>query len=143
VTKVVTSAPHDDVLEFIRHNPRVVLATLRRDGSPQLSPVLATVDAASRVVISSRETAIKTANLRRNPHATLCCITERFFGEWHTVDGAVEIVSLPEAMDLLVDYYRRSVGEHPDWADYRAAMERDGRVLLRMTVERSGPTSMG
>jgi PPOX class probable F420-dependent enzyme len=104
---------------------------------------MATVDAASRVVISSRETAIKTANLRRNPHATLCCITERFFGEWHTVDGPVEIVSLPEAMEPLVDYYRRSSGEHPDWADYRAAMERDGRLLLRMTVERSGPTRQG
>lgn len=139
----MSSGAHDDVLEFIRHNPRVVLATMRRDGSPQLSPVIATVDAASSVVISSRETAIKTANLRRNPHATLCCITERFFGEWHTVDGPVEIVSLPEAMEPLVDYYRRSSGEHPDWADYRAAMERDGRVLLRMTVERSGPTRQG
>jgi len=139
----VSSGAHDDVLEFIRHNPRVVLATMRRDGSPQLSPVMATVDAASRVVISSRETAIKTANLRRDPHATLCCITERFFGEWHTVDGPVEIVSLPEAMEPLVDYYRRSSGEHPDWADYRAAMERDRRVLLRMTVERSGPTRQG
>jgi PPOX class probable F420-dependent enzyme len=139
----VSSGAHDDVLEFIRHNPRVVLATMRRDGSPQLSPVMATVDAASRVVISSRETAIKTANLRRHPHATLCCITERFFGEWHTVDGPVEIVSLPEAMEPLVDYYRRSSGEHPDWADYRAAMERDRRVLLRMTVERSGPTRQG
>jgi PPOX class probable F420-dependent enzyme len=139
----VSSGAHDNVLEFIRHNPRVVLATMRRDGSPQLSPVIATVDAASRVVISSRETAIKTANLRRNPHATLCCITERFFGEWHTVDGPVEIVSLPEAMEPLVDYYRRSSGEHPDWADYRAAMERDRRVLLRMTVERSGPTRQG
>ncbi len=139
----MSSGAHDDVLEFIRHNPRVVLATMRRDGSPQLSPVMATVDAASRVVISSRETAIKTANLRRNPHATLCCITERFFGEWHTVDGPVEIVSLPEAMEPLVDYYRRSSGEHPDWADYRAAMERDGRVLLRMTVARSGPTRQG
>jgi PPOX class probable F420-dependent enzyme len=139
----VSSGAHDEVLEFIRHNPRVVLATMRRDGSPQLSPVIATVDAASRVVISSLETAIKTANLRRNPHATLCCLTERFFGEWHTVDGAVEIVSLPDAMDPLVDYYRRSSGEHPDWADYRAAMKRDGRVLLRMTVERSGPTRQG
>jgi PPOX class probable F420-dependent enzyme len=139
----VSSGAHDDVLEFIRHNPRVVLATTRGDGSPQLSPVMATVDAASRVVISSRGTAIKTANLRRNPHATLCCITERFFGEWHTVDGPVEIVSLPEAMEPLVDYYRRISGEHPDWADYRAAMERDRRVLLRMTVERSGPTRQG
>ena len=84
-----------------------------------------------------------TQNLRRNPHASLCVINERFFGEWHTVDGTVEIVSLPEAMEPLLDYYRRSVGEHPDWDDYRAAMERERRVLLRLTVERSGPTKQG
>jgi PPOX class probable F420-dependent enzyme len=105
--------------------------------------VLAVVDAQSRVVISTRETAIKTVNLRRNPRASVCVMSERFFGEWHTVDGSVEIVSLPEAMEPLVDYYRRSVGEHPDWDDYRRAMERERRVLLRLTVERSGPTTEG
>jgi PPOX class probable F420-dependent enzyme len=139
----MTAGAHEDALEFIRHNGRAVLATRRRDGSPQLSPVLAVVDAQSRVVISTRETAIKTVNLRRNPHASVCVMSERFFGEWHTVDGSVEIVSLPEAMEPLVDYYRRSVGEHPDWDDYRRAMERERRVLLRLTVERSGPTTEG
>lgn len=139
----MTAGAHEDALEFIRHNGRAVLATRRRDGSPQLSPVLAVVDAQSRVAISTRETAIKTVNLRRNPHASVCVMSERFFGEWHTVDGSVEIVSLPEAMEPLVDYYRRSVGEHPDWDDYRRAMERERRVLLRLTVERSGPTTEG
>ena len=134
---------HEEVLEFIRRNPRAVVATRRRDGSAQLSPVLVAVDAESRVIISTREKAVKTLNLRRNPHASLCVITERFFGEWHTVDGTVEIVSLPDAMEPLVDYYRRAVGEHPDWDDYRSAMEREGRVLLRLTVERSGPTQEG
>src|ERR1035437_7130869 len=95
----MTAGAHEDALEFIRHNGRAVLATRRRDGSPQLSPVLAVVDAQSRVVISTRETAIKTVNLRRNPHASVCVMSERFFGEWHTVDGSVEIVSLPEAIE--------------------------------------------
>jgi PPOX class probable F420-dependent enzyme len=135
--------PHVDALDFIRHNPRAVLATQRRDGSAQLSPVLATVDAGSRVVVSSRETAIKVINLRRHPHATLCFLNERFFGEWRSVDGPVEVLSLPEAMEPLVDYYRRVAGEHPDWDDYRGAMERERRVLLRLTVERSGPTQQG
>jgi len=134
---------HEDVLEFIRHSPRAVLATGRRDGTAQLSPVLVAVDAESRVIISTRETAMKTLNLRRNPHASVCVISERFFGEWHTVDGTVEIVSLPDAMEPLVDYYRRAVGEHPDWDDYRAAMERERRVLLRLAIERSGPTTQG
>ena len=109
----------------------------------QLSPVLATVDGDDRVVISTQETAIKTAHLRRDPRASVCVITDRFFGEWHVVEGTVEIVRLPEAMEPLVDYYRRLSGEHPDWADYRAAMERDRRVLLRLTVERSGPRQEG
>jgi len=73
----------------------------------------------------------------------VCVLSDRFFGEWHTVDGPVEIVSLPEAMEPLVDYYRRAVGEHPDWDDYRAAMERERRVLLRLAIERSGPTTQG
>jgi PPOX class probable F420-dependent enzyme len=137
------SGPHDEVLDFIRRNGRSVLATQRRDGGPQLSPVMATVDDASRVVVSTRETSMKTRNLRRHPRASLCVFTERFFGEWHTVEGPVEIVTLPEAMELLVDYYRRASGEHPDWDDYRAAMEREQRVLLRLTVERSGPTTQG
>ncbi len=134
---------HEAAIEFIRANPRGVLATYRRDAHAQLSPVLAAVDAESRVVISTREGAMKTLNLRRNPRAALCVLNARFFGEWHTVEGNVEIVSLPEAMEPLVDYYRRSSGEHPDWADYREAMTRERRVLLRITVDRSGPTTQG
>ena len=134
---------HEAALEFIRNHRRGVLATRRRDGGLQMSPVVAAVDADRRVVISTREGAIKTLNLRRDPRATLCAFTDRFFGEWHSVEGRVEIVSLPEAMEPLVDYYRRSAGEHPDWADYRRAMERERRVLLRMTVERSGPERSG
>lgn len=136
-------AAHEEVLEFIRNNPRAVFATRRKDGSPQLSPVLAAVDAESRIIISTRETAMKTRNLLRDPRASICVITERFFGEWHSADGTVDIVGLPEAMEPLVDYYRRAVGEHTDWDDYRRAMERDRRVLLRMSIERSGPTVQG
>ena len=134
---------HRAALDFIRAHGRSVLATRRRDGTAQLSPVVATVDAEDRVVVSTREGAVKVRNLRRDPHATICAMSEGFFGEWHTVDGNVEIVSLPEAMEPLVDYYRRAVGEHPDWDDYRAAMERDRRVLLRLVVERSGPSVSG
>ncbi len=134
---------HEATLEFIRGNRRGVLATRRRDGGVQMSPVVAAVDGANRVVISTREGAMKTVNLRRDPHATYCAISDRFFGEWHTVEGSVEIVSLPEAMEALVDYYRQAVGEHPDWDEYRRAMEKEHRVVLRLTVERSGPTRTG
>ena len=129
--------------EFLRRNFRGVLVTTRRDGRPQTSPVTATVDGSGDIVISSRETAYKVRNLGRVPQATYCGFTDRFFGPWVQVDGAVTIQSLPEAMEPLVDYYQRAVGEHPAWDDYRRAMEREGRVLLRITVARSGPTRMG
>jgi PPOX class probable F420-dependent enzyme len=134
---------HELVLDFLRANARAVLATYRRDGQAQLSPVAATVDAEGLVVISTREGAMKTLNLRRTPRAGLCILSERFFGEWHNLEGSVEILSLPEAMEPLVDYYRRVSGEHPDWNDYREAMVRERRVLLRMSVDRSGPTTQG
>ena len=134
---------HEPAIQFIRDNHRAVLATRRRDGGTQLSPVLAVVDAANRVVVSTRERAMKTLNVRRDPHAAICVMSERFFGEWHTVEGTVEVVSLPEAMEPLIDYYRRASGEHPDWDDYRRAMEREGRVLLRIPVARGGPPRMG
>jgi PPOX class probable F420-dependent enzyme len=134
---------HEAALDFIRSNPQAVLATYRRDGQAQLSPVLAAVDAESRVVISTREGAMKTLNLSRNPRAALCALSPRFYGEWHTVEGNAEVISLPEAMELLVDYYRRVSGEHPDWQEYREAMASEHRVLLRITVDRSGPTTQG
>jgi len=132
-----------DALAFVRDNHRAVLATHRRDGSPQLSPVACAVDAGGNVVVSSRETAVKTKNLRRDPRASLCVMNDGFYGEWIQLDGAAEIVSLPDAMDGLVEYYRSVAGEHPDWDDYRAAMGREQRVLIRITPERAGPNVSG
>jgi PPOX class probable F420-dependent enzyme len=129
--------------DFLRANHRAVLATVRADGRPQLSPVACGVDDAGLVVISTRETAIKTKNLRRNPAASLCAFTDGFFGPWVQVDGTAEIISLPAAMDHLIDYYRRISGEHPDWADYRAAMIRERRCIVRITITRAGPDISG
>ena len=129
--------------EFLREHHRAVLVTSRADDRPQTSPVTAAVDDGGFVVISTRETAMKVHNLRRAPRASLCVLSDEFFGPWVQVDGTVEIVSLPEAMEPLVDYYRRVAGEHPDWDDYRAAMERERRVLLRLRIERAGPSRSG
>jgi PPOX class probable F420-dependent enzyme len=129
--------------EFLRANHRAVLATARADGRPQLSPVTCGVNDAGLVLISTRETAVKTRNLRRNPAASLCVFTDVFFGQWVQVDGTAEIISLPDAMDHLVDYYRRVSGEHPDWAEYRAAMVRDRRCIVRITITRAGPDISG
>ena len=129
--------------DFLRAHHRAVLATARSDGRPQLSPVACAVDDEGRVLISTRETALKTKNLRRRPYASLCVFTNAFFGEWVQVEGDVEIISLPDAMDLLVEYYRRASGEHPDWDDYRAAMVKERRVIVRITITRAGPDVSG
>jgi PPOX class probable F420-dependent enzyme len=130
-------------LDFIREHPRGVLATIRRDGRPQMSPVVAAVDADDYVTISSRETAVKVKNLRRDPGASYCALGDGFFGDWVQVDGVAELLSLPEAMEPLVEYYRALSGEHPDWDDYRASMQRDQRLLIRIRVERAGPNVAG
>jgi PPOX class probable F420-dependent enzyme len=130
-------------LAFLRGHHRAVIATTRADGTTQMSPITVGVDADDRVVVSTRETAYKVRQLRALPYAAICAFTDGFFGEWLQVEGPVEILSLPEAMEPLVAYYRTISGEHPDWDDYRAAMVRDRRVLLRMSVERAGPTVSG
>jgi PPOX class probable F420-dependent enzyme len=129
--------------EFMRAHHRAVLATTRSDGLPQLSPVTVGVDDAGRAVISTRETAVKTKNLARDSRASLCVMNDRFFGEWIQAEGTAEIIHLPEAMDLLVDYYRKVSGEHPDWDDYREAMRRDKRVIVAITLTRAGPDRSG
>ena len=128
-----------EALDFVRTNHNAVLATTRADGSPQLSPVTVGVDDDGRIVVSTRETAVKTRNLRRDPRAFVCVFTDGFFGPWVQLSGTAEIVSLPEAMEPLVDYYRGISGEHPDWDDYRAAMRSERRVLLRITPTSGGP----
>ncbi|MDQ2751097.1 MAG: PPOX class F420-dependent oxidoreductase [Pseudonocardiales bacterium] len=129
--------------EYLRHNHHAVLSTFRADGRPQLSPVTAAVDGEGRVIISTRETAVKVGNLRRDPRVSMAAISDGFYGEWVQVEGTAEIISLPEALDLLVDYYRRAAGEHPDWDEYRAAMVEQQRVIVRFAVERAGPNVSG
>jgi len=129
----------DEARTFAREHHRAILTTIRDDGSPQMSPVGVGVDEEGNLVVSTRETALKTRNLRKRPTAWLCVFTDAFYGPWIQVEGDVQIVSLPEAMEPLVAYYRQVAGDHPDWAEYRAAMERERRVLLRIAPRRAGP----
>ena len=133
----------DEARAVVAEQHHAVLATLRQDGTPQMSPVVAAVDDQGRVLVSTRKRAFKVRNLRRNPRAWLCVLPDRFYGRWIQVGGSVRIVELPEAMEGLVDYYRRVSGEHPDWDDYRATMEREARVLLRIDLTSAGPDREG
>lgn len=133
----------DDVRQFLRAHHRAVLATTRRDGRPQLSPVLVTVDGTGLAVVSTRETAMKVHNVRARPYASLCVVNDGFFGAWVQAEGPADVVSLPEAMPQLVDYYRGTAGEHPSWEEYRGAMVRERRCLIRVRLDRVGPTVSG
>jgi PPOX class probable F420-dependent enzyme len=133
----------DEARDFIREHHRAVLATRRPGGGVQQSPVLVNVDGEGRAIISTRETAYKTKNLRRDPWAQVCVFTDRFFGKWLYAEGTAEVLSLPEAMDPLIDYYKRFPDENPDWDDYRERMRREKRVLVRITLERAGPDRQG
>jgi PPOX class probable F420-dependent enzyme len=130
--------------EFLKNNHWGVLATRRKDGSLQMSPVTVGLDAGGRAVISSRETAYKVNNLRRDPRAALCAFTNSFHGEgWVQVSGSAEIVSLPQALDTLVYLHRQAYGEHKSWSDFYDRMGREKRVIISIAIESSGPKVRG
>jgi PPOX class probable F420-dependent enzyme len=133
----------DKARAFVRENHRAVLATHRRDGHPQLSPVVVAVDDDGYVTVSSRQTAMKVHNMLRDPRVSLCVFPDKFFGPWVQIDGTASIVALPEAMDGLIENYRAVAGEHPNWDEFRMAMARERRVLVRVAVARAGPDRSG
>ena len=138
-----TAVERDDLLEFVRPRHRLVLVTTRADGSPQLSPVTGGVDEAGRIVISTYPERAKVANVRRTGTASVLVLSDEWNGPWVQVDGDAEVLHMPEAEDGLVDYFRSIAGEHPDWDEYRDAMRRQGKCLIRLTVERWGPIATG
>ena len=133
----------DDALEFVSKNHRTVLVTRKANDGLQTSPVTVGIDGDGYVVISSRETAFKVRNLRRDPRATLCVFSDTFYGKWIQIDGAADLISMPDAMERLVDYYRRISGEHPDWEEYRSAMQEQKRLIIRISIDKVGPTREG
>ncbi|MFC4588764.1 PPOX class F420-dependent oxidoreductase [Sphaerisporangium corydalis] len=143
--KIATADPvtREQLIDFIRDRHRALLLTTRRDGGPQASPVSCGVDEQGRIVVSTYPERAKTKNARRDPKVSIVILSDDFDGPWVQVDGACEVLDLPEAMEPLVDYYRAISGEHPDWDDYRAAMERQGKSLLRIIPVKWGPVATG
>jgi PPOX class probable F420-dependent enzyme len=130
--------------DFLRHNHWGVLATRRKDGSLQMSPVTCGLDSSGCAVISSRETAYKVNNLRRDPRAALCAFTTTFHGEgWVQVSGSAQILSLPGALDTLVYLHRQAYGEHKNWPEFHDRMAREKRVIIRIDIETVGPRVRG
>lgn len=137
------SVDREALLAFLRPRHHALLGTFRRDGRMQLSPVSCGVDGDGRLVVSTYPQRAKTANARRDPRATLVVLSEDWDDAWVQVEGTVEVLDQPAALEPLVDYYRAISGEHPDWDDYRAAMVRQGKSMLRVTIEHWGPIATG
>jgi PPOX class probable F420-dependent enzyme len=138
-----TTVSRDELLDFARPRHNAVLLTTRADGTPQASPVTCGTDRAGRIVIATYPSRAKTRNARRDPRASVLILSDDFGGPWVQVDGTAEVIDLPAAVEPLVEYYRSIAGEHPDWAEYRAAMVAQGKSLLRVTPERWGPVATG
>ena len=138
-----TAIDRDELLDFVRPRHRFLLATTRRDGRPQLSPVSGGVDDEGRLVISSYPGRAKAVNAERNTYVSVCVLSDDWNGPWVQVDGDAEVLHMPEAEDALVDYFRCISGEHPDWDDYRAAMRLQNKSLIRVTPTRWGPIATG
>ena len=120
-----------------------VLVTTRADGAPQASPVTCGLDTSGRIVISTYPERAKAVNARRRPEVSVLVLSDDFGDAWIQVDGTAEVIDMREATDGLVEYYRVIAGEHPDWAEYRTAMTRQGKSLIRVTPTRWGPIATG
>ncbi|MFF9238756.1 PPOX class F420-dependent oxidoreductase [Streptomyces sp. NPDC014801] len=132
----------DALLALLAEQRGGVLVTLKRDGRPQLSNVSHHYDPDERVIrVSITDDRAKTRNLRRDPRASYH-VTSGDRWAYTVVEGTAELTPVAkdpydETVEELVRLYRALAGEHPDWDDYRAAMVRDGRLVLRLPVERA------
>ncbi|KOV94143.1 MULTISPECIES: PPOX class F420-dependent oxidoreductase [unclassified Streptomyces] len=133
----------DELLDFVRPRHRALLITRRADGSPQASPLTCGVDDSGRIVVSTYPERAKTRNAQRDPRVSLVVLSDEWNGPWVQIDGTAEVVDAPDSVEPLVEYYRNIAGEHPDWDEYRQAMLRQGKSVIRVTPHRWGPVATG
>jgi PPOX class probable F420-dependent enzyme len=138
-----TTVGLDQLLEFVRPRHRAVLLTTRADGRPQASPLTCGLDNSGRLVVSTYPDRAKTRNARRDPRVSVIVLSDEWNGPWVQIDGTAEVIDAPESVEPLVEYFRNISGEHPDWAEYREAMVKQGKSLIRVTPERWGPIATG
>jgi PPOX class probable F420-dependent enzyme len=132
-----------ELLDFVRPRHRALLITRRSDGSPQASPLTCGVDDSGRIVMSTYPERAKTRNAKRDNRVSLVVLSDDWNGPWVQIDGTAEVVDAPDSVEPLVEYYRNIAGEHPDWDEYRAAMLKQGKSIIRVTPERWGPVATG
>jgi len=138
-----TRVDRAELLEFLRPRHRAILVTERSGGRPQMSPVTCGIDPEGRMVISTYPERAKTRNAKRSEQVSVCVLSEEFNGAWVQVDGRAEVIDPPESIEPLVEYFRSISGEHPDWDEYREAMRKQWKSLIRITIDDWGPIATG
>ncbi|MGD6744359.1 PPOX class F420-dependent oxidoreductase [Streptomyces sp. BH106] len=133
----------DELLDFVRPRHRALLITARADGSPQASPLTCGVDGDGRIVVSTYPERAKTRNAKRDPRVSLVVLSDEWNGPWVQIDGSAEVIDAPDSVEALVEYFRCISGEHPDWDEYREAMVKQGKSIIRVTPEKWGPVATG
>ncbi|MEU6677220.1 PPOX class F420-dependent oxidoreductase [Streptomyces sp. NPDC059900] len=138
-----TTVSIDELLDFVRPRHRAILLTGRSDGTPQGSPLTCGVDDSGRIVVSTYPERAKTRNAKRNPRVSIIVLSDEWNGPWVQIDGTAEVIDSPDSVEPLVEYFRNISGEHPDWDEYREAMVKQGKSIIRITPERWGPVATG
>ncbi|GAA3123898.1 PPOX class F420-dependent oxidoreductase [Streptomyces rectiviolaceus] len=138
-----TTVSLDELLDFVRPRHRAILLTARADATPQGSPLTCGVDGSGRIVVSTYPERAKTRNAKRNPRVSILVLSDEWNGPWVQIDGTAEVIDSPESVEPLVEYFRNISGEHPDWDEYREAMVKQGKSIIRITPERWGPVATG
>ncbi|HWG22948.1 PPOX class F420-dependent oxidoreductase [Actinospica sp.] len=138
-----TTADRESLLEFVRPRHNGLVITTRADGTPQASPVTCGVDEQGRIVVSTYPQRAKARNARRNPNVSIVVLSDDFGDAWVQVNGTAELIDAVTDVEPLVEYFRCIAGEHSDWDEYRAAMVKQGKALLRITPESWGPIATG
>ncbi|MFF4754770.1 PPOX class F420-dependent oxidoreductase [Streptomyces sp. NPDC002514] len=138
-----TAVSLDELLDFVRPRHHAVLLTRRADGGPQASPLTCGVDDAGRIVVSTYPERAKTRNAKRDSRVSLIVLSDSWDGPWVQVDGTAEVIDSPDSVEPLVEYYRNIAGEHPNWDEYREAMVKQGKSIIRVTPTRWGPVATG
>jgi PPOX class probable F420-dependent enzyme len=148
LTSVANTATNDrvgreELIEFLRTRHKAIVVTRRGDGGDQTSPVTLGIDADGRLLVSTYPERAKVANIRKEPRVAMCVLSDDFDGPWVHVEGTAEVLDLPDALDPLCEYFRSISGEHSDWDEYKEAMAKQGKCIIRLTVEHWGPIATG
>ncbi|CBG71776.1 MULTISPECIES: PPOX class F420-dependent oxidoreductase [Streptomyces] len=138
-----TSVSREELLDFVRPRHRALLLTRRADGSPQASPLTCGVDDAGRIVVSTYPERAKTRNAKRDERVSVVVLSDDWDGPWVQIDGTAEVLDSPDSVEPLVEYFRNISGEHPDWDEYREAMVKQGKSIIRVTPVKWGPVATG